>query len=209
MEVQVSVRIKIRLAEPGDAGELLQIYAPYILNTSVSFETEVPAVSEFAERIAETGSRYPYLVCLDDNRIIGYEYATKHNVRKSYRFDANLSLYLHPHYHGTGIAYHFYDCLLDILQKLGYFNLYAIIAMPNEKSIRFHEKFAFNHIGTCRQSGFKLGGWHDVVWMDKRINEMPNACTEPAEPLLIGELPVEYLEGVFRKYASRIESATG
>ena len=194
----------IRLVKPDDSEAILRIYAPYVRNTTISFETEVPSVFEFAGRIAETGSRFPYLVLTDSEAVVGFAYAANHNVRRAYRFDANLSLYLDPAYQGSGIAALFYSCFLDILRTLGYYTVYAIIALPNDRSVRFHQKFGFSCVGTFRNAGYKLGEWHDVLWMDKQINEIKADGIEPRDPLLIGDLSAEYLDSVFCEYASRI-----
>ena len=53
--------IRIRSASPGDVKELLAIYAPYVRNTAITFEYEVPGEAEFEERIQNTLRRYPYL----------------------------------------------------------------------------------------------------------------------------------------------------
>ena len=55
-----------------DAERLVEIYSYYVLNTAVSFEYEVPSVSEFEERIKHTTEKYPYLVCEKDRKTVGY-----------------------------------------------------------------------------------------------------------------------------------------
>lgn len=46
--------MKIRVATPEDADALVEIYRPYVENTSITFEYEVPSVSEFETRIRTT-----------------------------------------------------------------------------------------------------------------------------------------------------------
>lgn len=41
----------IRIATENDAEELLNIYAPYVEKTAITFEYEVPSVEEFRIRI--------------------------------------------------------------------------------------------------------------------------------------------------------------
>ncbi|WP_306528378.1 GNAT family N-acetyltransferase [Campylobacter sp.] len=70
------MRIKLRLATPQDVEALLEIYAPYVKQTAISFEYDVPSAAEFAERIEQTLHRYPYLLayvsdeaaCANDER---------------------------------------------------------------------------------------------------------------------------------------------
>ena len=53
--------MKIRVATPEDAGALVEIYRPYVENTSITFEYEVPSVSEFETRIRTTLKNTPTL----------------------------------------------------------------------------------------------------------------------------------------------------
>lgn len=64
----------IRDADPEDAKKLVEIYSYYVLNTAVSFEYEVPSVADFENRIKTTKEKYPYMVCLLKDRIVGYAY---------------------------------------------------------------------------------------------------------------------------------------
>lgn len=161
----------IRMAMPSDSGAILKIYAPYIKNTAVSFETEIPSAAEFARRIEGIIEKYPYLVYQIDGEIAGYAYASEHRERSAYLYDIDVSIYVSPQYHGTGAAYKLYDCLFTVLKELGYYNAYAAYTVPNEKSRRFHEKFGFTLIGTHHKTGYKFGKWHDVVWLEKTISD--------------------------------------
>ncbi len=102
-------------------------------------------------------------------KIVGYAYASRHAERAAYCYDVNVSIYVSQEYHGTGVAYELYECLFDLLRKQGFYNAYAGITVPNEKSEAFHKKFGFTPIGTYRNTGFKFGNWHDVIWMEKAL----------------------------------------
>lgn len=56
----------IRKATKNDAESLLKIYEPYITNTTITFEYDVPTAEAFADRIRETAAAFPYLVCEQD-----------------------------------------------------------------------------------------------------------------------------------------------
>ena len=58
--------LKFRVARPEDAEALLAIYAPYVEETAITFEYEVPAVEEFRARIAHTLQTYPYIVAVEE-----------------------------------------------------------------------------------------------------------------------------------------------
>ena len=42
--------LTVRFATTPDAEALVGIYAPYILNTAITYEYEIPSVAEFARR---------------------------------------------------------------------------------------------------------------------------------------------------------------
>ena len=65
------MQIKLRLATPQDAEALLEIYAPYVKQTAISFEYDVPSAAEFAERIEQTLQRYPYLLAYVSDEAAG------------------------------------------------------------------------------------------------------------------------------------------
>lgn len=84
----------LRFATPQDAPGLLEIYAPYVTGTIVSFEYDVPTLEEFARRIQDTTARFPYLVWEEDGALLGYAYAHPYAARPAYQWSAELTVYL-------------------------------------------------------------------------------------------------------------------
>lgn len=175
----VKMDIKIRMATEGDAEALLAIYAPYVEKTPVSFECEVPSVEEFAGRIRQRLEKYPYLVALIDEKIVGYAYASPFHSRAAFGWGAELSIYVHWDKRGCGIGGVLYDRLEELLKEQGILNLNSCIAWPNPESVGFHEKRGFREVGHFHQCGYKLGEWHDVIWMEKMLGEHKN----PPDPV--------------------------
>jgi len=169
----------IRNAISSDAEAMLNIYKPFIETTATTFETTVPSVEEFAERINIYTQKYPWLVAEDDEKVIGYAYASKHRDRDAYQWCVESSVYVMEQYHHTGIAKELYSKLFGILQECGYVNVYAGITLPNPKSYSFHTKMGFEPIGIYKNIGYKLGKWHDVAWLAKTINQHSD---DPAAP---------------------------
>jgi len=187
----------IRMATIVDSEAILNIYAPYVRDTTISFEIEVPTIVEFSRRITEITKQYPYLVSLIDNKVVGYAYASKHRERAAYLYDVDVSIYILSEYHSSGIAHKLYDCLFSLLNKLGYKNAYAAYTEPNIKSMKFHQKFGFELIGTHHKTGYKFEKWHDVTWLEKIISDHNDS---PETIKLISDLPDEYLEDIFIQY---------
>lgn len=165
--------VKIRLAQKSDAATLVAIYAPYIENTSVTFEYEVPTVEEFAARIEKVTEKFPWLICEIDGKIAGYFYAGLYKSRAAFQWDAELSAYLSPDYHRMGIASSLYSCFEAILTEQGYLNLYALITVTNSQSIGLLKKQGFHTLCVYPGVGFKLGEWHDLTVLEKRLAPLP------------------------------------
>lgn len=132
--------MEIRVAKKEDGKDIQRIYAPYVEKTNITFEYEIPTVSEMENRIVLTLENYPYLVALVDHKIVGYAYASRYRSRNAYEWDSELSIYLDEDYHGRGIAKVLYSQLLILLKMMNVQNVYACITHPNEKSERFHHR---------------------------------------------------------------------
>ena len=170
--------IKIRVAMEADAGELLKIYEPYVRNTAITFEYEVPEVEEFAGRIRKTLRRYPYLVAVDGKEIVGYAYASPFHERKAYDWAVEVSVYVKREKRRMGIGRILYKKLEQELKKMNIVNVNACIAYPSSEdeyltddSVRFHESMGYRMVGRFYQCGYKFHRWYDMVWMEKHIGE--------------------------------------
>lgn len=153
-----------------DSAQILEIYQPFILNTSVSFETDVPSLEEFKLRIKEYSKKAPWLVKIIDDQVVGYAYAASHRSRQAYQWTQEVTAYVHPDYQRQGIASELYKSLIQVLKELGFQKALGIITLPNEKSVSFHERLGFEQIGIMKRIGFKHGQWHDTVWYGLDIN---------------------------------------
>ncbi len=176
---------RIRMATVEDCERILEIYTPYILNTTVSFETEVPSVEEFRERMKGIQAQFPWLVCEVDGKIAGYAYASKHAQRAAYQWSVDVSIYLDEAYHRMHIATDLYKALIDLVRAQGYYTAYALISVPNERSDMFHEKIGFRYAGTLHNAGYKLGQWHDLKYYEYELAAYPDV---PVPPITIYEL---------------------
>lgn len=191
--------ITLRFATPADGKELLKIYAPFVAQTAVSFEYDVPTEEAFSARIGEIGRQYPWILCEIDGQTAGYAYGSVHMPRAAYMWDAQASVYLDPRFHRRGIATALYGCLFALLKMQGYVNVCVGITVPNEKSIGFHRAMGFSEVGVFKKNGYKLGKWYDVLFMEKALSDYP-AC--PLPPLPIKSIPPEEAEALLRREAA-------
>ncbi len=187
---------EIRFVTEKDCEKILEIYSYYIENTAITFETEIPSVHDFCLRVKGIAEKYPYLVYLDDGEVVGYAYASKYAERAAYCYDVEVSVYVMEKYHGSGVAAKLYECLFKILYEQGFYNLYAGITLPNDKSQRFHEKFGFTQAGLFHNTGYKFGKWLDVVRLEKALKKHDT----PTPIILINELPADIISAILSPY---------
>lgn len=169
----------IRFACVDDAPALLAIYAPFI-DTPVTFEEEVPALDEFATRIADFGSFFPYLVIEESGVPVGYAYAHHQAIRAAYAWNAELSVYLSPQAQGRGWGSILYRTLIGLVRLQGIKSVYGLVTSPNKASDRLHEALGFSRTGVQPHAGFTCGAWHDVTWYCKAIADFDE---QPQPPL--------------------------
>lgn len=160
---------EIRLIKSTDAASVLAIYEPYIRDTSITFEYDVPSLGEFSERIQTISVEYPWLVCVENDIILGYAYGCKHRYRTAYQWSVESAIYVSENTHRKGIARHLYETLFEILRLQGFVNVYAGVTIPNEKSEGFHLAMGFEKLGTFKKIGYKFEEWHDVAWFDLHL----------------------------------------
>ena len=168
----------IRNASPDDAERLLEIYAPYVLNTAVTFEYKVPSIEEFRKRISQTIFQYPYLVAEKNGEIIGYTYAGVFKARPAYNHCVETSIYIDAAYHHQGIGRMLYEALEERLKPMGILNANACISWidkPDEylthDSPLFHTKCGYTKVAHFHQCGYKFNRWYDMIWMEKMLGE--------------------------------------
>ena len=157
----------IRIATEADIPQMLRIYAPYIENTTITFEYHVPTEEAFLERFRKLTAQFPWLVWEEDGKILGYAYGSAPFERDAYRWCAEDSVYLLPEAQGKGIGSRLCLALEKVLFYQGYRRIYALITAENEKSVTFHRKLGYTLRAELPDAGFKFGRKIGVVWMDK------------------------------------------
>ena len=161
--------MRLRFASPEDAAALLEIYRPYVEETTVSFETEVPSLAEFRRRIAEIAVRFPYLVAEDASGILGYAYAHPFHERAAFQWFAEVSVYVRRDMRGKGVGRALYSGLLPLLRLQGIQTVCAVITIPNDPSLSFHKAMGFQQNGLLPDAGYKLGIWCSVAYLTRRL----------------------------------------
>ena len=177
--------MSIRMATVKDVPRILEIYGPYIENTAISFEYEIPSLEAFTQRFLGITAQFPWLVWEENGVILGYAYGSRPFERAAYQWCASASIYLCPEACGKGIGRKLYTALEQYLQQQGYRKVYAVITTANEDSVAFHRAVGFQYTATMPNCGYKFGKWYGTVWMEKDLNTWD---TPPQEPCSIHEL---------------------
>lgn len=170
--------ITFRNATLDDAAEILEIYKYYVQKTVITFEWEVPSLKEFKARMEHTMQKYPYIVAVQDKKIIGYAYVGTFKDRKAYDWAVETTIYLENNILHQGVGKKLYSVLEEILRRMNILNLNACIGYPKvedeyltKNSAHFHEHFGYRMVGEFYDCGYKFGRWYNMVWMEKIIGE--------------------------------------
>lgn len=161
--------LAIRLATVRDVPDILEIYRPYIENTAITFEYDVPTVDEFRERFLGITAQCPWLVWEENGEILGYAYGAPAFARKAYAWCADLSVYLREDAKGRGIGKALYAELERLLKKQGYRVLYALVTTANKASVAFHRAVGYRIAADFPHCGWKFDQWHGVIWLQKDV----------------------------------------
>lgn len=182
--------ILLRPARQSDVPAMLEVYAPYVTETAVSFEYDVPSPAEFSARLDRVSAAFPWLVAERDGRLLGYAYASRFHPRAAYDWCAELSIYLRRDARGLGLGRRLYQTLEDLLHAQHLLKAFACIACTPEPdpylddaSIRFHERMGYRLTGSFPRCGYKFGRWYGMVWMEKELT------TEADAPLPVLPFP--------------------
>ena len=177
----------IRPADPAsDAAACAEIYAPYVLETAISFEEEPPDASELERRIERYSRTHAWLVAEDGDGVVGYAYACPHRERAAYRWAADVSVYVSQQHHRRGIGRALYGELFSLLERQGLHVACAGVTLPNQASVAIHESLGFAPVGVYPRIGYKLGKWWDVGWWELELRAAgdgpPGEPSRPARP---------------------------
>ena len=169
----------VRDATENDAAACATLYAPYVTDTVITFETEPPTSAQMAERIAAARRTHAWLVLEDDGAVVGYAYAGPYKERAAYRWSCEVSVYLERGRRRTGGGRALYEARLARLADRGFRTAVACMTLPNPASEGLHRALGFEPVGIYRRIGWKHGAWHDVAWTQRPIGAADGAPTEP------------------------------
>ena len=161
----------IRLATEADLPQIMEIYRPYVENTTHTFEYHMPTLEEFTLRFQTVTAKFPWLVWQEEGRILGYAYGSTLFERAAYGWCAEVSIYLCPQAQGRGIGRKLYTALEKILALQGFLKNYAIITSENSPSLAFHKSLGYAIAAEMPGCAYKFGKKLGIVWMEKELKD--------------------------------------
>lgn len=194
--------VLVRTATEADAEGILEIYSPYIQNSVITFESDIPTLNDFAARIRHYLQTWPWIVCVVDGQIAGYVYAAAYRERIAYQWCCECSVYVREDFKGRKIGQHLYEALMPMLAMQGYRNVYAVITLPNDASVRLHERCGFSYFATYENVGYKLGAWQKVGWWRLPLNGFEQ---HPTPPLKFPQLGLPLYTPLYNRAATAIQ----
>lgn len=162
----------IRPGHGADLDAITAIHGHYARNTHVSFDTRALTPSERATWFARfgQGTSHRLLVADEDGEVLGYAHSLPWRSKRAYERTVESTVLLRPGSEGRGIGRELYGRLLDEIDEAGAHRAYAIIALPNEVSIAFHEGLGFGAVGVLDEAGRKFDRWWSTLLMERRFS---------------------------------------
>ncbi|MGW4527636.1 N-acetyltransferase family protein [Amycolatopsis sp. NPDC004378] len=157
----------IEEATEADAEGIAAVFAPYVTDSVVTFETLPPTADQWRAKIRE--SELPFLV-LTDGRILGYALATPWRPKPAYRHTVETTIYLAPEATGRGYGRRLLDELLKRCADAGARQAIAVVVDSGSDASRaLHRSAGFTDAGVLRRVGFKHGRWLDTFLMQRDL----------------------------------------
>ncbi len=163
--------MEIRALNTSDYREILDIYNYYIENTVYTLEFDKLTLDEFSKRLDKISSGYPFIVAVENKKVVGYAYLNAFSERKGYRHTVDLSIYVDKDKLREGYGKALAEEIIALAKSDGYRNIIAIITSKNERSIEFHKSVGFFTVGKFTDVAEKFNETFGVTYMQLKLTE--------------------------------------
>ncbi len=179
------MRTLVRRINEWDAPTMLKILKPYVENTAFTHEMELPTTAQYVQKIDKYTYGRGWIMSEIDGKTAGFCLLTENRYAPDDLFSAEIEVFVGEDYLGRGVGSSLYSLMLDIMQYGNKREVYARIALPNDRAVSFHEKWGFEEFDTEKAAFEKFGKIHDVLVMKKTLNPVQNDVEIPTKPYLI------------------------
>ncbi|HEX9889080.1 MAG TPA: GNAT family N-acetyltransferase [Nitriliruptorales bacterium] len=165
--------VVVRDGTAADLPAVAAIYTHYVLKTTVTFNIHVRTPREWQERhqVRVVDGPYHLLVAERDNGVVGFTETSQFRPKPAYDRTCEVTIYTAPDTSGAGVGTALYDALFQRLTGGRFHRAIALVALPNDASVRFHQRHGFVHRGTLTEVGHKFGRWLDVAFYERALDE--------------------------------------
>ncbi|MEY2244821.1 N-acetyltransferase family protein [Streptomyces sp. BF23-18] len=165
--------VQVRPGVAADLGALTELYNHYVRETPITFDTIVFTPEQRRPWLLSHPEDGPHRLMVatdaDSQAILGYATSSAFRAKPAYATSVEVTVYVAPGAGRRGVGTLLYEALFSALAAEDLHRAYAGIALPNEASVRLHERFGFRHVGTYREVGRKFGRYWDVAWYEKEL----------------------------------------
>lgn len=166
-----AVEMEVRDSRKSDLPALLEIYNEVVKNSHSTFDLNPQTMVQRRRWFSEHGGRYPLVVAETRGQVIGYASLSKFRDKPAYSKTGESSVYVHRSFQGKGVGTLLMKEIVVRAKRFGYHTVIAGIALPNEASLRLHERMGFAYVGSFKEVGFKFGRWRDVTFYQLLLRE--------------------------------------
>lgn len=163
--------VAVRDASEADLPAVAAIYTHYVVKTTITFNTEVRTPAAWIERYRGQVTHGPYdlLVAEHAGAVVGYVETGPFRPKPAYDPTVEVSIYVAPNVTTGGVGTALMTALLERLDGSAFHRAVSVIALPNDRSVAFHERFGFVHRGTLTEVGRKFDRYLDVAFYERAL----------------------------------------
>ena len=166
-----ALEASVRRAERRDLAAITEIYNHYVETSAITFDVTPYSVDERAPWFAQfaPSGRHQLFVAEQGGRVIGYAGSLPFRPKAAYETSVETTIYVAPGERARGVGPRLYEALFGALRGEDVHRLLAGITLPNEASVRLHERLGFQRVGVYSEVGRKLGRYWDVGWWERGL----------------------------------------
>lgn len=162
----------VRPAVEDDLAAITDIYNHYVVHTPITFDVQPVDVDARRPWFREhaSGGRHRLFVAEDESgHNLGYAGTGRFRPKAAYDTTVEITIYCRAETQRRGIGTQLYRALFASLLGEDINRIVAGVALPNDASVAFHERFGFKRIGIFSENGRKLGRFWDVLWLERPL----------------------------------------
>lgn len=186
----------IRAARIDDAAAINRIYNHYIRHSAITFDIEPWSIERRRDWLAGfidgddggdnndgdnddggdnnggdngNGDIYHALVAELDGGVAGFAFNHAFRAKPAYRRATETTVYAAADHQARGVGGALYAELFRRIESTDLHRAYAVIALPNPRSIALHRRFGFTRIATFSEVGYKFNKYIDAAWFEKAL----------------------------------------